>query len=139
MSEKERSDRTIRSFSLIFLFYMILVVLCIVGFMAVEDYTFTKSNFEHESSLLQVQTEQNIIEAMRLKDTTWSIYDETLNNQMEKGLTSVLLEYNRSLGDPDAMDLNRIKNELGEQYDIYVIDESGVIVKTTFSPDSSIT
>jgi PAS domain S-box-containing protein len=135
MSEKERSDRTIRSFSLIFLFYMILVVLCIVGFMAVEDYTFTKSNFEHESSLLQVQTEQNIIEAMRLKDTTWSIYDETLNNQMEKGLTSVLLEYNRSLGDPDAMDLNRIKNELGEQYDIYVIDESGVIVKTTFSPE----
>jgi len=135
MSAKEQSLRITRSISLIILLYMILVVFCIVGFMAVEDYNFTKSNFEHESSLLQVQTEQNIIEAMRLKEATWSIYDETLDDQMKKGLTSVLLEYNRSGGDPGAMDLNRIKNELGEHYDIYVIDESGIIIKTTFSSE----
>ena len=135
MSAKEQSARITRSISLIILLYMILVVLCIVGFMAVEDYNFTKSNFEHESSLLQVQTEQNIIEAMRLKEATWSIYDETLDDQMKKGLNSVLLEYNRSGGDPGAMDLNRIKNELGEHYDIYVIDESGIIIKTTFSSE----
>ena len=135
MSAKEQSARITRSISLIILLYMILVVLCIVGFMAIEDYNFTKTNFEHESSLLQVQTEQNIIEAMRLKEATWSIYDETLDDQMKKGLNSVLLEYNRSGGDPGAMDLNRIKNELGEHYDIYVIDESGIIIKTTFSSE----
>ncbi|MDD1695815.1 MAG: hypothetical protein LUQ54_02850, partial [Methanoregula sp.] len=88
MSGEDQPARTTRSFSLIFLFYMILLVLCIVGFMAIEDYTFTKSNFEHESYLLQVQTEQNIIEAVRFKEATWSVYDETLNNQMKEGLTS---------------------------------------------------
>jgi len=135
MSGKEQFDKITRSFSMIFLFYMILVILCIVGFMAVEDYNLSKTNFEHESFLLQVQTEQNIIESMRLKEATWSVYDETLNDQMKAGLTSVLLEYNQSHGDPGAMDLNRIKNELGQGYDIYVINESGVIIKTTFSSE----
>jgi len=135
MSGKDQSDRITRSFSLIFLLYMILVVLCIVGFMAVEDYNFTKANFEHESNLLQVQTEQNIIEAMRLKEATWGIYDDTLNDQMKTGLTLVLLEYNRSQGDPGLMDLDLIKKELGDKYDIYVINESGVIVKTTYLPE----
>ena len=135
MSGKEQSDKITRSFSLIFLFYMILVVLCIVGFMAVENYNLSKTNFERESILLQVQTEQNIIESMRLKDATWSIYDETLNEQMKSGLTLVLLDYNRSRGDPGAMDLDRIKNDLGENYDIYIINESGVIIATTYQPE----
>jgi len=114
---------------------MILLIVCIVGFISLNSYFYTKNNFEHESSLLQVQTEQNIIEAMRLKEITWNVYDETLNDQMKEGLGSVLLEYNRSGGEPDKMDLAKVKNNLGEHYDIYVINESGVIVSTTFAQE----
>ena len=53
--------------------------------MTVNDYIYTKTILTVKSSLLQVQTEQNIIEAMRLKDLTWNIYDDTLNDQMKKG------------------------------------------------------
>jgi PAS domain S-box-containing protein len=114
---------------------MILLVLCVVGFMTVNDYFYTKNNFDRESLLLQVQTEQNIIEAMRLKDVTWNIYDETLDDQMKKGLTSVLLEYNRSDDEPSRMDLTGVKNSLGDNYDIYIINESGVIIETTYAPE----
>jgi len=114
---------------------MILLIMCIVGFISLNSYFYTKNNFEHESSLLQVQTEQNIIEAMRLKEITWNVYDETFNDQMKEGLASVLLEYNRSGGEPDKMDLAKVKNNLGEHYDIYVINESGVIVFTTYAQE----
>jgi PAS domain S-box-containing protein len=135
MSTKDQTVRKTRSYSVILLLYMILLVLCVVGFMTVNDYLYTKNNFDRESLLLQVQTEQNIIEAMRLKDVTWNIYDETLDDQMKKGLTLVLLEYNLSGNEPSRMDLTRAKKSLGDNYDIYVINESGVIIETTFAPE----
>jgi len=135
MSTKDQPVQKTRSFSFILLLYMILLVLCVVGFMTVNDYLYTKNNFDRESNLLQVQTEQNIIEAMRLKDVTWNIYDESLDDQMKKGLTLVLLEYNRSGDDPDRMDITGVKNSLGDNYDIYVINESGIIIETTFAPE----
>jgi len=135
MSTKDQPVRKTRSFSVILLFYMILLVLCIVGFMTVNDYLYTKNNFERESLLLQVQTEQNIIEAMRLNEVTWNIYDETLDDQMKKGLMLVLLEYNRSGDEPSRMDLIGVKSSLGDNYDIYVINESGVIIETTYTPE----
>jgi PAS domain S-box-containing protein len=72
---------------------------------------------------------------MRLKDVTWNIYDESLDDQMKKGLTSVLLEYNRSGNEPERMDLPGVKTSLGDNYDIYLINESGVIIETTFEPE----
>jgi PAS domain S-box-containing protein len=72
---------------------------------------------------------------MRLKDATWNIYDESLDDQMKKGLTSVLLEYNRSGNEPEHMDLSGVKTSLGNNYDIYLINESGVIIETTFEPE----
>ncbi|HET6581398.1 MAG TPA: hypothetical protein VFG36_05910, partial [Methanoregula sp.] len=135
MTVKDPPPRKIRSISFTLLLSMILLIICIVGFISLNSYFYTKNNFEHESSLLQVQTEQNIIEAMRLKEITWNVYDETLNDQMKEGLGSVLLEYNRSGGDPGKMDLAKVKNNLGEHYDIYVINESGVIVSTTYAQE----
>ncbi|MDD1700954.1 MAG: ATP-binding protein [Methanoregula sp.] len=114
---------------------MVLLVLCIVGIMAVNNYMYTKNNLERESYLLQVQTEQNIIEAMRLKNGVWNFYDKTLNNQMKEGLLLVLQEYNRTGSDPGRMDLAAVKTSLGKNYDIYIINESGVIIETTYAPE----
>ena len=135
MIVKDPPVRKIRSISFTLLLSMLLLIICIVGFISLNSYFYTKNNFEHESSLLQVQTEQNIIEAMRLKEITWNVYDETLNDQMKEGLGSVLLEYNRSRGEPDEMDLAKVKRNLGEHYDIYIINESGVIVFTTYAQE----
>ncbi|MFA5346702.1 MAG: PAS domain-containing protein, partial [Methanoregula sp.] len=135
MTVKDPPVQRMKSLSLSFLLPMILLIICIVGFISFNGYLYTKNNFERESSLLKAQTEQNIIEAMRLEEITWNVYDETLNDQMKNGLTSVLLEYNRTKGDPGKMDLAMVKNSLGQNYDIYVINESGVILSTTYTPE----
>jgi PAS domain S-box-containing protein len=135
MSTKDQPLQKTRSLSVILLLYMVLLVICVVSFMTVNDYFYTKNNFDREALHLQVQTEQNIIEAMRLKDLTWKMYDGFLDDQMKTGLTSVLLEYNRSGDEPHRMDLAGVKKSLGDNYDIYVINESGVIIETTFEPE----
>ena len=127
--------RRVRSISISLLLSMILLIVCIVGFLSFNGYLYAKSNFERESTLLQAQTEQNIVEAMRLEEITWNVFDETLNDQMKDGLTAVLLEYNGTGGKIDKMDLVRVKNSLGKNYDIYVINESGVIIFTTYTPE----
>ena len=127
--------RRMRTISISLLLAMIVLILCIVGFLSLNGYLYAKNNFERESSLLQTQTEQNIIEAMRLEEITWNVYDETLNEQMKAGLTDVLAEYNRTGSNVDRMNLASVKKGLGENFDIYVINESGVIISTTYTPE----
>jgi signal transduction histidine kinase len=124
-----------RSFSRYLLLCMVVLVLCMVGFLTVNDYLYTKNIFNHEQQLLQIQTEQNIVEAIRLKDTLWNTYDDSLNDRTREGLERVLEEYERAGRDPSRMDLTSIKNRIGQNFDIYIIDESGVIVYTTYAPE----
>lgn len=126
---------TKRSFSFYLLCSMILLILCIVGFLTVNDYLYTKDNFERESRLLQVQTEQNIHGALFYKDATSSLFDNILNDKMEDGLRSLVQEYERAGHDPDLMNFTAIRGELGPDYDIYVIDDEGVIIRTTYAPE----
>lgn len=114
---------------------MIVLVLCVVGFLTVSDYLHTKSNFDREEHLLQVQTEQNVEQAIRSKDALWNTYDASLNEQLRQDLDLVLQEYNRTSGDPSRMDLSAVKKRIGNDIDIYIIDESGVIVYTTYAPN----
>ncbi|HMD13888.1 MAG TPA: histidine kinase, partial [Bacteroidota bacterium] len=114
---------------------MILLVLCIVGFLAINDYLFTKSNFDQESTLLEFQTEQNIDQVIRTTDAAWNIFDDTLNSRMEQGLDTVMEEYERSGRDPSKMNLTGLKEDLGGDLDIYIINESGMIAYTTYEPE----
>jgi signal transduction histidine kinase len=123
------------SFGQYILFCMVVLVLCVVGFLTVNDYLHTRGNFEREERLLQVQTEQNIEEAIKLKDAIWSTYDSSLNQQMRTGLGLVSAEYERAGRDPSRMDLGMVKSRIGDDFDIYIIDESGVIVYTTYPPE----
>ena len=124
-----------RSFSFFIMISMIILVLCIVGFIGINNYFFTRDSFDKESMLLQIQTEQNIDEAMRLTDFAWNIFDDSLNGRMENGLDTVIEAYNASGSDPAAIDLRQLKRELGGDMDIYVINESGVIAFTTYPPE----
>ena len=135
MDPTKKFPKNSRPFSFYLLLSMVILVICIVGFLTVNDYFYTRNNFNQESHLLQVQTEQNIRGAMRLEDYTWHVFDETLNDRMQTGLSSVLAEYERAGRDPASMNLTRLKTDLGGDYDIYVIDASGIIVQTSYGPE----
>jgi HAMP domain-containing protein len=129
------SSHSSHSFSRYLLLCMVVLVLCMVGFLTVNDYLYAKNIFDQEEHLLRVQTEQNIVESIRLKDALWNTYDATLNGQMHQGLDQVMEEYNRAGSDPSRMDLAKVRKKIGDDFDIYVIDESGTIVYTTFAPE----
>ncbi len=133
--EPQPQDTKKRSFSLYLLFSMIVLVLCIVGFLTINDYIYTKNNFERESSLLQIQTEQNIRGSLLYKDATSGLFDSILNERMETGLHSLVEEYEWAGRDPARMNISRVKAELGPEYDVYIIDESGIITRTTYAPE----
>jgi signal transduction histidine kinase/HAMP domain-containing protein len=134
--EQELQDKdTKRSFSFYLLCSMIVLVLCIVGFLTINDYLYTKDNFDRESHLLQVQTEQNIRGSFFYKDATSSLFDNILNAKMKEGLLTLVKEYETAGRDPARMNISRVRQELGPEYDVYVIDESGIIIQTTYSPE----
>ncbi|MCK9580953.1 MAG: PAS domain-containing protein [Methanoregula sp.] len=135
MGEKNNHAPQGHSFSQFILLCMVVLVLCVVAFLTVSDYLYTKNNFDREEHLLQIQTEQNIEEAIRFKDALWNTYDASLNQQMRQGLGLVSDEYERAGGDPARMDLTAVKTRMGDDIDIYIIDESGVIIYTTYAPE----
>lgn len=130
---QERQPR--RSFSFFLLCSMIILIMFIVSFLTINDYVFTRDNFERESHLLQVQTEQNIRGSLTFKDATSRMFDSILNDRMEAGLTSLVQEYDRAGRDPGGMDLSGVRDELGPDYDVYIIDENVTIIRTTYGPE----
>jgi signal transduction histidine kinase/HAMP domain-containing protein len=133
--EQHQDKMTKRSFSFYLLGSMIVLVLCIVGFLTINDYLYTKDNFDRESHLLQVQTEQNIQGSFFYKDATSSLFDNILNEKMKAGLLTLVKEYETAGADPALMNITRVRQELGPEYDVYVIDESGIIIRTTYGPE----
>jgi PAS domain S-box-containing protein len=124
-----------RSFFLYLLFAMVFLVIVVVGLVAVNDYYNTKNIFERNSQHIQRQTEQDIIALIKLTDEGYTLYDSSLNDQMRRGFDTVQAEYQRAGGIPSRMNLTKIKYELGDPFDVYIINESGVIEYTSYAPE----
>ena len=135
MTDKNVLQLKDRSFSLYILIAMLVLVFFVVGIVAVNDYLNTKKIFEKNYQHLRRQTEQDIIVTLRLTDESYNLYDMSLNEQMQRGFDVVMEEYDRAAGIPSDMNLTDVKSTLGEGFDIYIINESGVIEFTTFEPD----
>jgi PAS domain S-box-containing protein len=135
MTDKSIFNVKGRSFFFYILAAMLVLVLIIVGLHSVNDYYGTKKTFEKNSQHLKQQTEQDILITIKLTDQSYDLYDSSLNEQMRSGFTIVLAEYQRSGGDPSIMNLTGIKHELGDQFDVYIINESGVIEFTSYEPE----
>jgi PAS domain S-box-containing protein len=135
MATDEKSPQMNRSFSFYLLLFMVVLVFCIVGILTASEYVYTQENFGRESHNLEVQTGQNVEEAIRLADTASTILDNSMNDRMRDGLLVINAGYERTGRDPSRMDLPELRDDLGEGFDIYVINESGVIVSTTYAPE----
>ena len=124
-----------KPFSTYLLVTFIIVIIGIVTGITAFDYLNEKASFEQASDLLRVQTEENIVEALQLTDSALKLYDNTLNRQLRDDFVLFTDEYNRSGGDPSKMDLEGIKDYLGPDIDLYVINDSGVIQYSTYAPE----
>lgn len=112
-----------------------LFLILVVGFSLATDYLYTKNTFEQDALRLQGQTEHNIEGGIRQADTSLNYFDDSLNAQMKNGFALFLAEYERSDRDPSRMNLVSVQKNLGDHYTLYIINASGVIEYTTYSPE----
>jgi PAS domain S-box-containing protein len=124
-----------RPFSTYLLVTLIIVITGVIVGITAFDYLNEKASFEQASNIIRVQTEENIVGALQLTDAALKLYDNTLNRQLKNDFILFTDEYNRSGGDPSTMDLEGIKEYLGPDIDLYVINDSGVIQCSTYAPE----
>lgn len=124
-----------RSFSFFLLLVIIGLVALIVTAITIGDLILVRSNFDEQSALLRNETEGNIITSVRTIDEGLKLFDNTLNRRMEEAFVVFNAVYVDSGGDPSRMDLLALKQELGGDMELYIINESGVVEYTTYEPD----
>ncbi|MCU0631365.1 MAG: PAS domain S-box protein [Methanolinea sp.] len=123
------------SFSHYLLFSMIFLILIMAAGITYFDYRQAEETYQKSARAMQDQTEADIIQTIRVVDSAYEIYDNSLNIQMLNGFTLFLGEYERAGGDPSRMNLHALKEEMGNTMDLYMINESLMIEYTTYGPD----
>jgi PAS domain S-box-containing protein len=124
-----------RSFFFYLLIAMVLLTVIVVGMFTLNNFFNTRNLIDNNLEQTKEQTEQNIIATIRLVDQSFTLFDNSLNGEMHQGLDRVMMDYELAGNNPANMDLNALRHELGDQFDIYIINESGVIEYSTYQPE----
>jgi PAS domain S-box-containing protein len=124
-----------RPFSQYVLVSIIVMILAVALAVTVFDYLQARDNLEENAVALKNQTEQNLIQSTLMADAGFRLFDDSLNTQMKQGFSLFLQEYERSGRDPARMNLESVKERIGKNMDLYIINESGVIEYTTYAPE----
>jgi hypothetical protein len=124
-----------RSFSVYLLVFIIIFLTVIVVGITIGDLILVNNNFQDHAELLRNETEQNLIESVETIDNGLKLFDNTLNRKMEEGFVFFHEGYLAAEGDPSRMNLTELKKEIGGEMDLYIINESGIIEYTTYTPE----
>ncbi|MEI6840316.1 MAG: PP2C family protein-serine/threonine phosphatase [Methanomicrobiales archaeon] len=120
-------------------YYLIFVIVCITllvtGFLITAAYMQAKQDTITQDEYLRQYTELNTKESVILVDKGLDLFDSTLNDKMEAAFKVYLAEYEKRGGDLSKIDYPGLKNSLGNNFngelEVYVINESGVIIRST--------
>jgi PAS domain S-box-containing protein len=124
-----------RSFSFYLLVFILIFLTVIVVGITIGDLLLVNNNFQDNAALLQNETEMNLIESVATIDNGLKLFDNTLNREMEAGFVIFHEGYREAGSDPSLMNLTKLKEEMGGEMDLYVINESGLVEYTTYTPD----
>jgi len=95
------------------------------------DYTYTEKNFKENTLAIENQTEQNTVNIINIIGLSLKIFDSTLGSHLERSFIPFMEEYERGGRDPSRIDLGALKKQLGPDFELYIINESGVIEHST--------
>lgn len=126
------------SFSHYLLLAMIFLIIIMAAGITYFDYRHAEESFQESAREMQEQTEFDLAQTIRIVDSSYEMYDESLNFQMMNGFSIFLRDYERAERDPQKMDLQAIKEELGNTMDLYIINESIMVEYTTYEPDQGL-
>lgn len=113
----------------------LLLIIPILIAMSVSDYLNAKSDLESAYRMLQQQTENNIINAIKLVDAGHKVLEKFLNKNMKEAFITFHDAYQLVGRDPAKLDLDDLKRQLGGKMDLYIINAEGIVEYTTYTND----
>jgi hypothetical protein len=135
MTSDRTPDPEHRPFATTLVIAILLIVIPAIGLLSVYDYLQAEERMTSDLATLQSVTEKSIRESITDVDTGLKLFDDSLNLRLERGLALFVEEYGRTEGNPAEMDLFALREQLGGDMDLYVINASGVVEYTTNSRD----
>ncbi len=102
------------------------------------NYSQTKSNLIDSIDTKNRIISEEIIHIMEFMEMSLEVVERDLNPVMNKYSNDLVNKYFKSTENIEFADLNSIREELGmdpEMEDIYIINQEGIIVNTTFEKD----
>ena len=113
----------------------LLVLLPALILLSYTDFTKAKSDLEDNFNFMVEQTAENITGAYDLVEVGFRILSLSLEDTMKKAFEPFIQDYYSVGGKVDQIDLAKIKKVLGDEFDLYIINDKGVIIHTTFEKD----
>ena len=113
----------------------LLVLLPALILLSYTDFTKAKADLEHNFDFMVEQTAKNVTGAYDLVEVGFRILSLSLEDTMKKAFEPFIEEYYSAGGEVGKIDLAEIKKGLGEEFDLYIINDKGVIIHTTFEKD----
>ncbi|MDH7510081.1 MAG: PAS domain S-box protein [Methanolinea sp.] len=123
------------SFSHLLLLWMVVLILVLAIGITYFDYRQAEETYQKNARTMQEQTEANIAGTITVIDSAYKMYDSSLNNEMKNAFSLFQKEYERSGHDPAKMDLDALKEALGNEMDLYIINDSIMVEYTTDASD----
>jgi len=117
------------------LLWMVVLILVLAIGITTFDYRQAEETYQKNARAMQEQTEADIAKTITVIDSAYDMYDSSLNNEMKNAFSQLMKEYGQSGNDPAKMDLNALKETLGNEMDIYIINESIMVEYTTDPSD----
>ncbi|WP_440949986.1 ATP-binding protein [Methanosphaerula subterraneus] len=106
-----------------------------IGILSVFTYTEARSVLLTHDLETRDYAESNLIGSYTLMDRDLTLFDDFFSTRLENSFPPFLDAYNCSGGDPQRIDLNVLKGELGGDIDLYVIDDHDRVIATTYTHD----
>lgn len=123
------------SLNKIVLFAFLVTLVPGLSLLSYTDYTTTRNELQKNFDFMVNQTGDNVVGAYKLVEISYKILSQALETDAINAFKPFSAAYEKAGGRIEDMDLESIKSELGVDWDLYVINEAGVVVATTFAKD----
>ncbi|MCP1716173.1 hypothetical protein J2T58_002049, partial [Methanocalculus alkaliphilus] len=114
---------------------IIVIILLITGFILNLNYHASKNTLEEHTRVLKENTEYSLIQSLILTDQGLRLFDQSLDYRLWGEMAIFLRAYEESNSNPAEIDLELLQEMFGEGYELYIINEKGIIEYTTYPPD----
>ncbi len=113
----------------------LLLIIPILIAMSVSNYLIAKHDLGDAYEILQQQTENNVINAIKLVNAGYRVLESFLDKEMQNGFTTFIDAYQLAGRNPEKIDLEDIKGQLNDKMDLYIINADGIVEYTTYTKD----